>query len=164
MLITNLEDNLEVVSDQSKHFKINYKGNDIAKHLYNEDIGVLASIVSQKLEIRDYLMKLQHNCVKTPGLVANGRDMGSKVFPQADLKLFITADLSVRASRRFKQLVDAGKDASLEKITSQLAERDQNDKNRKISPLIAPAGSIEIDSSNLNVDRILDKILELYKI
>jgi len=164
LLITNLEDNLEVVSDQSKHYKINYKGNDIANHLYNEEIGVLASIVSQKLEIRDYLMKLQHNCVKIPGLVANGRDMGSKVFPQADLKLFITADLSVRAARRFKQLVDAGKDASLEKITSQLAERDQNDKNRKISPLIAPAGSIEIDSSNLNVDRILDKILELYKI
>ena len=164
LLITNLEENLEVVSDQSKHFKINYKGNDIAKHLYNEDIGVLASIVSQKLEIRDYLMKLQHNCVKTPGLVANGRDMGSKVFPQADLKLFITADLSVRASRRFKQLVDAGKDASLEKITSQLAERDKNDTNRKISPLIAPPGALEIDSSHLNVDRILDKILELYKI
>ena len=143
---------------------VNYKGNDLSDYLYNEEIGVHASIVSQKPEIREYLMRLQHNCVEPPGLVANGRDMGSKVFPDADFKLFIKADLVVRAKRRFKQLSDAGKEASLDKITSQLAERDKNDTNRKISPLIAPPGSIEIDSSHLNVDRILDKILELYKI
>ena len=109
-------------------------------------------------------MNLQHDCVNRPGLVANGRDMGTKVFPDADFKLFIIADLDIRAKRRLKQLTDAGKEASLVKITSQLAERDENDKNRKISPLVAPDGSIEIDSSNLNIDRILDKILELYKI
>ena len=164
LLIANLKNNLEVVSDKKKHYTVNYKGNDLSDYLYNEEIGVHASIVSQKPEIREYLMKLQHNCVKSPGLVANGRDMGSKVFPDADLKLFITAELNVRAERRYKQLVNAGKEASLEKIKSQLAERDDNDKNRKISPLIAPIGSIEIDSSHLNIDRILDKILELYKI
>ncbi len=164
LLITNLESNLRVVADQKKHYKVNYGGNDISDYLYNEEIGVHASVVSQKPEIREYLMKLQHNCVESPGLVANGRDMGSKVFPDADFKLFITAELNVRAERRYKQLVNAGKEASLEKIKSQLAERDDNDKNRKISPLIAPIGSIEIDSSHLNIDRILDKILELYKI
>ncbi len=164
LLIANLKNNLEVVSDKKKHYTVNYKGNDLSDYLYNEGIGVHASIVSQKPEIREYLMRLQHNCVEPPGLVANGRDMGSKVFPDADLKLFIKADLLVRAKRRFKQLSDAGKEASLDKITSQLAERDKNDTNRKISPLIAPPGSIEIDSSHLNVDRILDKILELYKI
>ena len=164
LLIANLKNNLEVVSDKKKHYMVNYKGNDLSDYLYNEEIGVHASIVSQKPEIREYLMRLQHNCVEPPGLVANGRDMGSKVFPDADFKLFIKADLIVRAKRRFKQLSDAGKEASLDKITSQLAERDKNDTNRKISPLIAPPGSIEIDSSHLNVDRILDKILELYKI
>tara|TARA_B100000242_G_C42833404_1_gene387175 strand:+ start:27 stop:695 length:669 start_codon:yes stop_codon:yes gene_type:complete len=164
LLIANLKNNLEVVSDKKKHYTVNYKGNDLSDYLYNEEIGVHASIVSQKPEIREYLMRLQHNCVEPPGLVANGRDMGSKVFPDADFKLFIKADLVVRAKRRFKQLSDAGKEASLDKITSQLAERDKNDTNRKISPLIAPPGSIEIDSSHLNVDRILDKILELYKI
>ena len=164
LLIANLKNNLEVVSDKKKHYTVNYKGNDLSDYLYNEEIGVHASIVSQKPEIREYLMRLQHNCVEPPGLVANGRDMGSKVFPDADFKLFIKADLLVRAKRRFKQLSDAGKEASLDKITSQLAERDKNDTNRKISPLIAPPGSIEIDSSHLNVDRILDKILELYKI
>ena len=164
LLIANLKNNLEVVSDKKKHYMVNYKGNDLSGYLYNEEIGVHASIVSQKPEIREYLMRLQHNCVEPPGLVANGRDMGSKVFPDADFKLFIKADLVVRAKRRFKQLSDAGKEASLDKITSQLAERDKNDTNRKISPLIAPPGSIEIDSSHLNVDRILDKILELYKI
>ena len=164
LLIANLKNNLEVVPDKKKHYTVNYKGNDLSDYLYNEEIGVHASIVSQKPEIREYLMRLQHNCVEPPGLVANGRDMGSKVFPDADFKLFIKADLVVRAKRRFKQLSDAGKEASLDKITSQLAERDKNDTNRKISPLIAPPGSIEIDSSHLNVDRILDKILELYKI
>ena len=164
LLIANLKNNLEVVSDKKKHYTVNYKGSNLSDYLYNEEIGVHASIVSQKPEIREYLMRLQHNCVKPPGLVANGRDMGSKVFPDADFKLFIKADLVVRAKRRFKQLSDAGKEASLDKITSQLAERDKNDTNRKISPLIAPPGSIEIDSSHLNVDRILDKILELYKI
>ena len=164
LLIANLKNNLEVVSDKKKHYTVNYKGNDLSDYLYNEEIGVHASIVSQKPEIREYLMRLQHNCVEPPGLVANGRDMGSKVFPDADFKLFIKADLVVRAKRRFKQLSDAGKEASLDKITSQLAERDKNDTNRKISPLIAPPDSIEIDSSYLNVQRILGKILELYKI
>ena len=164
LLIKNLTNNLEVISDQNKHYMVKYLGKDISNHLYNEEIGVYASVVSQKPEIREFLMNLQHNCVHLPGLVANGRDMGSKVFPNADFKLFIIADLDVRAKRRFKQLKDAGIEASLDKITSQLAERDKNDKNRKISPLIAPDGSIEIDSSNLNIDRILDKILELYKI
>ena len=164
LLIYKLENNLEVSSNENKHFSVKYLGKDISSYLYNEEIGVHASIVSQKPEIRKFLMNLQHNCVNWPGLVANGRDMGTKVFPDADFKLFIIADLDIRAKRRLKQLTDAGKEASLVKITSQLAERDKNDKNRKISPLVAPDGSIEIDSSNLNIDRILDKILELYKI
>ena len=161
-LLTSLTSrNLVLVASAST---VLFNEKDITDMLYSEDIGTQASIVSQTKKIRDYLMSMQHSCAKLPGLVANGRDMGTKVFPQAQLKLFITADLEIRAERRYNQLVDTGVDISLSEVKKSLEDRDKSDRNRKISPLIAANDAVEIDSSNLNIDRILDKILELYKI
>ena len=150
--------------DSDQYFKVYYDNNDITPKLYTEDIGQQASVISKYSPVRDALLKLQHSCVMVPGLVANGRDMGTKVFPNAVLKIFMTASIEVRAKRRYKELIESGLEVNLEDIQNKIAERDDSDKKRDISPLISASDAHIIDSTNLNLDTILDKILELYNI
>ena len=107
---------------------------------------------------------LQHSCVNKPGLIANGRDMGTKVFPGAKLKIFMTASIEVRAERRYRELIASGLEVKLTDIQNKIAGRDDSDKNRDISPLKLASDAHIIDSTNLNLETILDKILELYNI
>lgn len=163
-LINIFNTQINLVPDNQLRFKIYYENSDITSTLYKEEIGTLASKISQFQEVREHLISLQHSCVKSPGLVVNGRDMGTIVFPNAKLKLFIVADLSIRAKRRFEQLQDTNHKASLKEIEQMLESRDKSDKHRKISPLKAADDAVEIDTSNVNVDTVLDNILELYNI
>ena len=163
-LINIFNTQINLVPDNQLRFKIYYENSDITSTLYKEEIGALASKISQFQEVREHLISLQHSCVKSPGLVVNGRDMGTIVFPNAKLKLFIVADLSIRAKRRFEQLQDTNHKASLKEIEQMLESRDKSDKHRKISPLKAADDAVEIDTSNVNVDTVLDNILELYNI
>ena len=110
------------------------------------------------------MMKIQKQCVKGKGLIANGRDMGTKVFPGAKLKIFMTASIEVRAERRYRELIASGLDVKLTDIQNKIAERDDSDKNRDISPLKLASDAHIIDSTDLNLETILDKILELYNI
>jgi cytidylate kinase len=145
-------------------FNVLFKGTNITKYLHSEEIGHLASVVSKSEVLRSALLPLQHACIKKPGLIANGRDMGTKVFPNSILKLYFTADLEIRAKRRYDQLLKNGSDPKLEDIRKSLEDRDKKDINRDISPLKAAKDAVIIDSTQLNVESILDKILELYKI
>ena len=163
-LIKIFNTQINLLPDNQLRFKIYYENTDITSTLYKEEIGALASKISQFQEVREYLISLQHSCVKSPGLVVNGRDMGTIVFPNAKLKLFIVADLSIAAKRRFEQLQDTNHKASLKEIEQMLESRDKSDKHRKISPLKAADDAVEIDTSNVNVDTVLDNILELYNI
>ena len=132
--------------------------------MYSEEIGLAASVVSKIELLRLALLDLQHECIRDPGLIANGRDMGTKVFPNAILKLYFTANLNIRAERRYNQLLSNDSTANIEDIKKSLQDRDEKDINRDISPLKAAKDAIIIDSSELNIESILDKILELYKI
>ena len=114
--------------------------------------------------IRSALLPIQHACIQLPGLIANGRDMGTKVFPNSSLKLYFIADLDIRAQRRYNQLIKNGSKPNLQDIRKFIKDRDEKDINRDISPLKAAKDATIIDSSQLNIDSILDKILELYKI
>jgi cytidylate kinase len=145
-------------------FNVIYKNTNITQYLHFEEIGHLASIVSKNEILRAELLPLQHACIKKPGLIANGRDMGTKVFPNSILKLYFTAEIEVRAKRRYEQLIKNGSDPKLEDIRKSLEDRDEKDINRDISPLKAAKDAVIIDSTQLNVESILDKILELYKI
>jgi cytidylate kinase len=145
-------------------FNVLYKNTNITQYLHFEEIGHLASIVSKNEVLRAELLPLQHACIKKPGLIANGRDMGTKVFPDSVLKLYFTADIGVRAKRRYEQLIKNGSEPKLEDIRKSLEDRDEKDINRDISPLKAAKDAVIIDSTQLNVESILDKILELYKI
>jgi len=145
-------------------FNVIYKNTNITQYLHFEEIGHLASIVSKNEILRAELLPLQHACIKKPGLIANGRDMGTKVFPNSILKLYFTAEIEVRAKRRYEQLIKNGSEPKLEDIRKSLEDRDEKDINRDISPLKAAKDAVIIDSTQLNVESILDKILELYNI
>ena len=132
--------------------------------LYTEEVGKSASRVSKIPEVRRKMLHIQHSCIQGEGLIANGRDMGTEVYPNAQLKLFISASLEIRAQRRHKELCDKGESVSLENILELLEKRDESDKNRAISPLKVPDNAVILDSSYLNPDAIVDKILNLYTI
>ena len=159
-----LMSHLSLVPTNDLRFNIVFINNDITNKLYSEEIGLAASIVSKIELLRLALLDLQHECIRDPGLIANGRDMGTKVFPNAILKLYFTANLNIRAERRYNQLLNNDSTANIEDIKKSLQDRDEKDINRDISPLKAAKDAIIIDSSELNIESILDKILELYKI
>jgi cytidylate kinase len=163
-VIAKIIRNLKMAPKKDLGFSIIYNSNDITNNLYSEEIGLEASNISKNEDIRNVLLSIQHACVQAPGLIANGRDMGTKVFPEAALKIYFTASIDVRAKRRYEQLIKSGSSPNLINIRKSLEERDEKDINREVSPLKAAKDAIIINSSELNIDTILDKILGLYKI
>jgi cytidylate kinase len=148
----------------SYEYEVYYKNKIIDSLLYNENIGIAASIVSKVPEVRKSMYDLQHSCVKGNGLIANGRDMGSEVFTDARLKIYITADIDIRARRRYEELINKGDIVQYQDIYNSLKKRDDSDMNRDISPLKVPDNAHILDTSNLKPNAIVDKILNLYTI
>ncbi len=126
-------------------------------------IDDLSSIVSAYPSVRQILIGLQRAQVTAKGLIAEGRDMGSVVFPDAQLKVYLTAPLEVRARRRWLQRQAQGKPDTLEEITDLLRIRDHRDKIRKDSPLCVPEGALYIDSKDLTIDQVVDRISEAWE-
>tara|TARA_B100001057_G_scaffold159606_1_gene160271 strand:- start:4086 stop:4766 length:681 start_codon:yes stop_codon:yes gene_type:complete len=153
-----------IANDNTHEFEIIYKNNKIDHLLYHEDVGEAASIVSKIPEVRKSMLDIQHACARGNNLIANGRDMGSEVFPNASLKLYINASLDVRAKRRFDELVHKGEKVKFDDVFESLKNRDESDMNRAISPLKIPHNAHIIDTSSLKPDAIVDKILNLYTI
>ena len=151
-------------SKDSNEFEISFDNKKIDHLLYTEEISESASIVSKIPEVRECMLKIQKLCVKGKGLIANGRDMGTEVFPEADLKLYVSASLDIRARRRYEELKSKGDDVSLKNVYKSLQKRDESDTNRSISPLRVPDNAQIIDTSDLKPDAIVDKILNLYTI
>ena len=138
--------------------EIIFKNKKIDHMLYDEEIGEIASKVSKIPIVRECMYQIQHSCIQGSGLIANGRDMGSEVFPNANLKLFIDASLDVRAKRRFEELSSKGHDVVYETIYQSLQKRDESDMNRSISPLKVPDNAVIIDTSDEKPVAIVDKI------
>lgn len=141
--------------------KILLEGEDVSVELRTEETAALASQVAAHPEVRDALLVRQQRFAKSPGLVADGRDMGTVVFPDAQLKLYLTASIEERARRRYKQLLDKGESVSLRALESQVRARDERDTNREASPLVAADDAIEIDTSELSIDEVLDEVLNI---
>ena len=148
----------------SHEYEVHYKNKIIDSLLYNENIGIAASIISKVPEVRKSMYDLQHSCVKGNGLIANGRDMGSEVFTDARLKIYITADIDIRARRRYEELINKGDIVQYQDIYNSLKKRDDSDMNRDISPLKVPDNAHILDTSTLKPNAIVDKILNLYTI
>jgi cytidylate kinase len=139
--------------------KIFYADQDVTDELWSEACGNRASEVAQLPLVRDALLARQHAFRQPPGLVADGRDMGSIVFPDALLKVFLSASLAVRAERRYKQLKEKGIPASILTLSRDLEERDARDANRAVSPLVAASDAVQLDSSELSIDDVVELVV-----
>ncbi len=127
-----------------------------------EEVGNTASKIATFPALRHALVGLQLGFRKAPGLVADGRDMGSVIFPHAPLKVFLTASVAARAERRYKQLIEKGFSANMEDLLMDLQARDDRDTNRAIAPLVPAEGAHVLDTSNMNADEAVEQVLQWY--
>jgi len=135
-------------------------GQDVTERLRDEAVGVRASDIAQIPAVRQALLRRQRAFRRPPGLVAEGRDMGTVVFPDASLKVFLTATPDVRAQRRYKQLIDKGIDANLAALSRDLAQRDARDAARAVAPLAPAPDALQLDSSDRPLEEVVGLILE----
>lgn len=132
---------------------------DVAAELRLESTGEAASIVARHARVRDRLLDLQRAFFRPPGLIADGRDMGSRVFPQARFKFFLYAATEIRAQRRYKQLIGMGISANIAQLQEDIAERDERDQNRRASPLKPAEDALIVDSSFLDLAQVTKLVL-----
>ncbi len=136
----------------------------LGKELRNENVASKASELAKDSEIRNAIMKIQRNAYEEEkGLIADGRDMGTVIFPEAILKVFLQASSAVRAERRANQLKEKGMSVIMHDLLRQIKQRDEEDINRKISPLKPADGSLLIDTSNLSIKEVEKRVMENYK-
>ena len=138
-------------------------GRDRTAEIRAEATGTLASRIASAPPVRAALLQRQRDFRQAPGLVADGRDMGTVVFPDAQLKVFLTASAEVRAQRRLKQLMAKGYSARVTDLVRDLQERDQRDQSRPVAPLKAAQDAHQLDTSNLTVPQVADQILAWYR-
>jgi cytidylate kinase len=136
---------------------------EVSLHVHHEEVGRQASEVARMPSVRQALLERQRAFRQPPGLVADGRDMGTVVFPDAALKIFLTASPEVRARRRYNQLIEKGIAANLGALSRDLAERDARDASRAVAPLAPASDSQVLDSSGLSVEAVADKVLQLWR-
>ena len=154
-LVKNLEIRFEI---DNRCLKIIHQNNDIYKLLQSEECAKRASEIALIKELRLALIKTQRSFYKNPGLIAEGRDMGSVIFTEAELKFFLKASNHIRAERRHKQLKQKGINVSLTQLIHKLDQRDERDLNRSVSPLVIPEGAVVINTDVLNIDEVFDKV------
>ena len=138
-------------------------GQDVSDAVRDEACGIRASEIAGLPALRIALLARQRAFRQPPGLVAEGRDMGSVVFPDARLKVFLTASLEERARRRHKQLIDKGIHATLRTLFRDLAERDRRDAARSVAPLVAASDAVHIDATNLSVRDVVAEVVQRYR-
>jgi cytidylate kinase len=136
------------------------EGEDVSDLIRTERAGQTASRVAAHGAVREVLLDWQRAYAREPGLVADGRDMGSVVFPEAQVKIYLTASPEERALRRYKQLKDKGLDVSLAALVNEIRDRDERDSTRSVAPLRAPAGSLTLDTTASSIADVLDCVLE----
>jgi len=161
-VLSSLAANLDVRfgSDESDEEQIWLEGTDVTREVRTEDCGTGASAVAALQPVRDALLELQRGFRKLPGLVADGRDMGTHVFADADLKVFLTASSEERANRRHKQLNDKGIDVNLAAISRDIEERDRRDSERSVAPLRPAANARSLDSSGKSIEDVTRTVLD----
>jgi cytidylate kinase len=161
--------NATEVATYAKNLRIEFAGEqiylndiDVSDDIRSENMGKGASEVAVHAQLRAVLLDLQHSFRQAPGLVADGRDMGSIVFPDAALKIFLTASTEVRAQRRYQQLLDKNQSANYADILLDLQQRDSRDQNRASAPLIMPADAALLETDNLSIAAAVSFILEKF--
>ena len=151
---------IEGVAGEMEVFEGNHNITQLLRH---ENVALSASKLSSLKETRENLIAFQRSLANDYGLIADGRDMGTVVFPDAATKIFLIADVEVRAERRFLELQNAGQGVNMRDLIEDIRLRDEADRAREISPLVPAADSVEVNSSNLTPQEVLNKVLQIYK-
>jgi cytidylate kinase len=151
-----------VSDDDGEETRIFLESEDVTDAIRSEECGNDASRVAAVQAVRDALFERQREFQRPPGLVADGRDMGTVIFPDARLKIFLTASLEERASRRYKQLMGKGINANLTALLDELARRDERDKNRSAAPLVPAEDAVIIDTSDSGIDEVVAEVYALW--
>ena len=138
-------------------------GENVTGRLRTEEVGKMASKTSAYPKVREKLVELQQNLAKTTSVVMDGRDIGTKVLPDADLKIYLTASAKARAKRRYDELVQKGEKCDYDVILKDIEERDYQDMHRKESPLTKAADAVEIDSSDMSIEEVVNAVKNLIK-
>lgn len=152
---------MDFVYDEDNYF-IYLNKEDISPYLREEAVGEHASFLAQDTDIRKELESIQRNFSLGANLVTDGRDMGSKIFPDAEMKIFLTATNRERAVRRFFELQNRGYRISVKEVEKQMQKRDERDSNRSASPLKKAPGSITIDTTTLSINEVVDKLFSMW--
>ncbi len=165
ILFSNIKELVEFTLNMDVHFSrlfegsIELNGEEVSNLIRRESSGELASQVAAIPEIRAALSERQLAFRQMPGLVADGRDMGTVIFPDAAQKFFLTASLQERAQRRYKQLINKGLSVNLRALLQDIAARDERDSQRAVSPLVPAEDALLIDTTELSIDQVFEKVL-----
>ena len=151
------------IKPNSHKVDIIYENKKINNLIYNEEIAKIASKISSNRTLRLSLVSIQRSFAKEPGLIAEGRDMGSVIFPNAEVKFFLTANNETKAKRRLNQLKEKGINVSLTQLIDELNERDKRDLNRKASPLIIPDDALVIETDNKSIKDVQEEAIKHIK-
>ena len=143
--------------------RISLRGVDVTDALRAEAVGNAASRIAVLHDVRAALVQRQRDFWQLPGLVADGRDMGTVIFPEAQLKVYLTASVEARAQRRYKQLIEKGFSATMESLSADLRDRDARDMNRLEAPLRPAQDSYQLDSSDLSIDEVVTQVLRWWQ-
>lgn len=148
---------------EDKEQQVFLNGENVTSHLRTEEVGNMASVSSAHPVVRQKLLCLQREIAMRENVVMDGRDIGSHVLPDAELKIYLTASVETRADRRYRELQEKGAVCDLEAIKKDIEERDYRDMHRETAPLTETADAVRIDSSDLTIDQVVEKILNLYQ-
>jgi cytidylate kinase len=154
-----------LAASMEPHFangRVELDGSDVTDAIRSEEVSRAASQVAVHPGVRQALLELQRSRRRAPGLVADGRDMGTVVFPDATLKVYLTASVEARADRRHKQLIEKGFPASISTLSQELRARDQRDSERTASPLKPAEDAYQLDSSALTIEEVVAQVLDWY--
>lgn len=137
-------------------------GGNVTDLIRSEEVGKMSSSIARFSSVREMMVNIQKNMAASSNVIMDGRDIGTVVLPNADLKIYLTASSKERAERRYKELIAKGIDCNIEEIEKDIIDRDNQDMNREVSPLKKADDAILIDSSNMSIDEVADKIIELF--
>ena len=141
--------------------RVSIRGRDVTQAIRSHHISSLSSRIAVHPQVREALLSLQRSFREKSPLVAEGRDTGSVVFPDADAKIYIDASTEERARRRHEELAEKGSDISYEKVLEDLKERDQRDASRDIAPLVVPEHAVVVDTTHLGIDEVVSQVMEV---
>ncbi|ALU42052.1 (d)CMP kinase [Pseudoalteromonas rubra] len=156
--------NLDVqfpIDGETKKIRVILEGEDVTHTIRNEEVGAAASKIAALPRVREALLRRQRAFRSERGLIADGRDMGTVVFPQAELKIYLTASAQERARRRYLELKDKGLDVTLDGLLSEIEARDDRDMNREVAPLVPADDAIVLDTTKLDAEQVFAKVTAL---